>query len=146
MVAAALDRGSPKAPPPPIELVKRPNGDPRVTSREVAIVWHRVMAMPGAGIAGAAHSIEHPKHRLAYETIASACNGVEGKPSLALQVATEWFWLGPDGPVQAERVSRSGATPTVFAEGVLRDLESALAWWAKRKQQTQQQTCEAIAK
>lgn len=146
-VVAVLDRSRPKAPPPPpIELVKPPNGDPRVGSRDASTTWNRVMAMPNAGIPGVGHS--HDLWRVAFEEIAAACNGVEGRPSLALQVATEWFWLGPDGPVQAARVPRSSATPEVFAKRIGRDLESALAWWAKRKQQAQpqQQSCEANAK
>jgi hypothetical protein len=147
VVVAFSDRGPSKTPPPPFDETSQnftsaaaghdstANGDPRLTSREAAAMWHRVMGMPNAGIPGAAHP--HELWRTEFETIAAACNGVEGKPSLALRVATEWFWLAPSGPVQANRVSRSAATPEVFARGIVRDLEGALEWWTQRKQQSE---------
>lgn len=157
VVVALPDRGGHQSPPPPppfekvhqsspaelgeqgapleaSELV--PNGHSRLTGRDAAILWHRVMGMPSAGIAGAAHTFEI--WRKAFEAIAGACNAVEGKPKLALRVVCEWFWLAPDGPVQAGRVPRSAATPEVFAKGILRDLEAALQWWSQRKQHEQQ--------
>jgi len=132
VVVAILDRGASKPPPPPLEASES-SGESRLTGQDAAILWHRVMGMPNAGVAGAVHPFK--RWREDFETIACACNGVQGKPVLALQVVCEWFWLAPDGPIQSGRVTRATATPEVFANGILRDLESALSWWAQRKQQ-----------
>jgi len=97
------------------------------------MVWQRVLAMPG-GNPGAVHTFALWQE--AFETIAAACNVVEGKPELALQVVTEWFWLAPQGPVQAGRISRSAASPKHLAKLITQDLDHALEWWTKRKQET----------
>jgi hypothetical protein len=80
---------------------------------------------------GASHAYSH--HAEHFDLIATVCNAVEGRPTLALQVVTEWFWVGPTGPIVTGRIEAAKATPKLFAKGISEDLASALAWWTERK-------------
>jgi hypothetical protein len=120
-VSADLDRARRAA------TAAAPNGSEQVSGLDAAIVWQRMN--PCAG-----HAFSH--WREDFELIASVCNGVaeqDGRPTLALQVVTEWFWRGPSGPIVTGRVKPVKATPKVFAKGIAEDLASALQWWTERK-------------
>jgi hypothetical protein len=105
-----------------------PDGSERVSGHDAAIAWQRMLDQC---CAGAGHAFSH--WREDFEFIASVCNGVEGRPALALQVVTEWFWRGPTGPIVAGRIKLAKATPKLFAKGITEDLASALEWWTERK-------------
>lgn len=110
-------------PPPP--TIREPDAlDSRAAARE----WHRALGLPGAGNPGASHA--ERSWRGDYETIASACNAVDGDRLNALRSVCEWFWLAPRGPIQTKRIERRKASPAVLAKYVSRDLEEAFEWWS----------------
>lgn len=111
-----------------------PNGTQRVSAGDVSLAWHAAMQQPG-GSPGALHALSAWQRE--FETIAAACNAVDGDPRLALRVVCEWFWLAPDGPVQSGRLSRTTASPRHLAKHISRDLDGALQWWTERKRQTE---------
>lgn len=118
--------------PTPTAAANSPNGTAeKVSSEHVARAWAKVLGQPG-GNPGAMHA--HDSWRAKFETIAAACNAVDGKPVVALVAVIEWFWLAPDGPVQCGRVDRMKANPGLLAKYVSRDLDAAQAWWLKRRE------------
>lgn len=121
---AVLDRGNGST-------TAATKGSERVSGEDAAVAWQRMLDQcnPGAG-----QPFSH--WREDFELVAAVCNGVEaqnGRPALALQVVTEWFWRGPNGPIVEGRIKLMKATPFLFAKGISEDLASALAWWIERK-------------
>ena len=107
-----------------------PNGSLKLTSRDAAIAWQRLLDRCNPGAAHV-HDLWHSE----FETIATVCNAVDGKPELALRVVCEWFWTAPDGPIVAGRIASKAASPKHLAKHISRDLDGALQWWTARKQQ-----------
>lgn len=130
VVGAVLDRGTAAA--------AAPNGSTRVSSRDAAIAWQRILEQVNPG---AMHA--HDVWQREFEVIATVCNAVNGKPDLALRVVVEWFWTAPDGPIAGGRIASSIASPRHLAKHISRDLDGALQWWLQRKQQQQTEPHEA---
>jgi len=113
----------------------------RVGAEDVARAWAETIARPGAS-PGALHALD--SWRKKFETIAAACNAVEGQPMVAMHAVIEWFWFGPDGPVQAGRVHRRSANPGQLAKHVSRDLDAAQVWWFKQRETQRPRPREAM--
>lgn len=113
----------------------------RVGAEDVDRAWAETIAKPGAN-PGAVHSLD--SWRAKFETIAKACNAVEGNPTIALHAVIEWFWLAPDGPVQGGRVPRVKASPEQLARLVSQDLEAAQVWWFKQREAQRPRPREAM--
>jgi hypothetical protein len=113
----------------------------RVGAEDVARAWAETIAQPGAN-PGALHALD--SWRKKFETIAAACNAVEGQPAVAMHAVIEWFWLAPDGPVQAGRVPRVKASPAQLAKLVSQDLAAAQVWWFKQREAQRPQPREAM--
>lgn len=99
-----------------------------VTAEQVAHAWAATLARANPG---ALHALD--SWRKKFETIAAACNAVEGHAAVAMHAVIEWFWFAPDGPLQRGRLTRVTATPEQLARGVTRDLDAAQAWWFKQR-------------
>jgi len=102
-----------------------------LSSEEVARAWAETIGKPGAN-PGALHA--HSQWRSDFIVIAAACDAVEGNAAIAMRAVIEWFWLAPDGPVQAERLHRRNANPGQLAKHVSRDLDAAQLWWFKQRE------------
>lgn len=103
-----------------------------VTHEVVSREWHAAMATAGAAGLHAAHA-----WRADYETVAAACADVDGDPLTAVVAVCRWFWLAPEGPVQAGRVRMHFATPGHLSKRVSTDLIAAAAWWATQQEAAQ---------
>lgn len=113
----------------------------RVCADQVARAWAETIAKPGAN-PGAVYAIG--SWRSEFETIAAACNAVAGNAAIAMHAVIEWFWFGPDGPVQGGRVPSVKASPAQLARLVSQDLAAAQVWWFKQRETQRPRPREAM--
>lgn len=112
----------------------------RVEAEDVARAWAETIGKPGAN-PDTLHALD--SWRAKFQTIAAACNAVDGQPAIAMHAVIEWFWFAPDGPVQGGRVPRAKASPTQLARLVSQDLKAAKVWWFKQREASKPRSHEA---
>jgi hypothetical protein len=89
----------------------------------------------GAAAADVAPLASHSLHswRADFETVAGACNAVDGDPQTAVSALCRWFWHAPTGPVQGGRIKAHLAKPSHLAKHVGSDLFAASEWFATQE-------------
>jgi hypothetical protein len=120
-VADAEERGAVLAPLTPPAAPGHEPVDAATASR----AWHRCAERAAPGTL---HALTH--WRQDFGLIAAACNGVRGRPAMALDAVCRWFWLADDGPVRAKRLRRP--EPRHLAKRITGDLDRAWEWHCAR--------------